>query len=58
MDVVEFCGRCPCWECYVWAEAPSAVGECAEAVGEAVGCCFGFACEFVSEFGEDVAGAG
>lgn len=57
-DVVEFCCCCPCWECHVWAEAPSAVGEGAEAAGEAVVCCFGFAGEFVSEFGEDVAGAG
>lgn len=58
MDVVEFRCCCPYGECYVWAEAPSAVGECAEAAGEFVVCCFGFAGEFVSEFAEDVAGAG
>lgn len=58
MDVVESRCCCPCGECYVWAEAPSAVGECAEAAGELVVLVFGFAGEFVSEFGEDVTGAG
>lgn len=58
VDVVDFRGCCPCGECHVWAEAPSAVGERAEAADEVVVCVFGFAGEFASEFGEDVAGAG
>ena len=51
--------RCyrPCGECHVWAEAPSAVGERAEAAGDVVVRCFGLACELVSKLGEDVAGA-
>lgn len=57
-DVVEFCCCGPCWQCRVWAEAPSAVGECAETAGEVVVCVFGFGGELFSEFGEDVSGAG
>ena len=56
--VMDFCGCCPCGECHVGAEAPSAVGERAEAADEVVVCVFGFAGEFASEFGEDVTGAG
>lgn len=57
-DVVDFRGRSPCGECCVGAEAPSAVGEGAEAADGVVVCVFGFACELASEFGEDVAGSG
>ena len=58
VDVVGFRGCCPCGECRVWAEAPSAVGECAEAADEVVVCVFGFSGELFSEFGEDVARPG
>lgn len=56
-DVVDSCRCGPCGECHVWAEAPSAVGERAETADGFVACVFGFAGEFASEFGEDVAGA-
>lgn len=58
VDVVEFRCRRPCGQCQVGAEAPSAVGECAEAAGELVACVFGFCGELFSGFAEDVAGSG
>lgn len=56
--VVEFRCGCPCGECHVWAEAPSAVGEFSETGGQVVGLVFSFGCDLFSELGEDVAGAG
>lgn len=58
VDVVEFCCCRPCGECRVWAEAPSAVGECAEAAGEVVGLVFGFCGDLFPDLGECVSGAG
>lgn len=57
-DAVDLRYRSPYGECRVGAEAPSAVGERAEAVYEVVVCVFGFGGELFSEFGEDVTGAG
>ena len=57
-DVVDLRHGNPCRECHVGGEAPSAVGERAKAADDGVVCVFGFAGEFVPEFGEDVAGAG
>lgn len=47
-DVVDSCRCCPCGECHVWAEAPSAVCERAETADGFVGCVFGFGGELFS----------
>lgn len=54
VDAEGFCGRYPCWQCRVGAEAPSAVGKPTEAGSQAVGLVFGLTGKLFSEFGEDI----